>query len=576
MPQPHDKKIGIYPRMPERVVSARTLIIFLAVLLTLAIPSLLAFRQYKISLMNESKQAVTRAVLAYRDVLAVQLSERLGHLSGLTAFVLSNPAPSELNKEFDSFAQGLVARDPGIRAVEIAPNAVIAYIYPRQGNEAALGADLLHDKRQAVQEDVKLGIATKRTIVGGPYELLQGGRGFVAREPIFNPDGSFYGTTQIVFNVAQLVKETGLDSRASQYDLALRSRSGEILYEKAHVFSGSPIVRRIYIPGGFWEVAAIPKGGWVAAVTAAQNEALFSGTAIVLLLTIIVTGVLDRQRYLGEAVAYRTMELEHAASFPRQNPNPIVEFDKAGALIFNNDAATQTLQQAGVAGQFDLFKPADYDSSVTATARRRKAPTLYREVKIGEHFFGETIVPSDEELGVRIYTIDITDKKTYEAELVERQNQLVASYKDLDRSLTMYAVLSDINENSLRIADRKRLSAAVCETLVKQAGYKWVAVLMRDGKSGTFKTSAWQGSPADFASSLDRYLDNLTDDDPVLGDLIGKAKSVVCTNLSDEKVTQEWREMNARAGFAISGAFPLVKDRAIVGAIIAFSGDPGL
>ncbi len=561
-------------RVPKPAYAARLLVIFSIVFLVLAVPSLIAYREYQARLLEESRQHVAQDLASYKDVLELQLSERLGQLNGLTAFLLISHTPSELTNEFDSFARGLVSRDPGIRAVEIAPNAIITYVYPREGNEAAIGADLLHDKRVAVQNDIKRGIATKKTIVGGPYELLQGGSGFVAREPLFNPDGSFYATTQIVFNVSQLIKETGLDNKSTSLNVALRTKSGDVLYQKADVFGADPVVYKVYVPGGYWEVAAVPKGGWAASVANRQISMLAGGTIIVLLLSIIVTGVLDRQRYLTQAVAYRTMELEHAASFPRQNPSPIVEFDQTGALIFNNSAATQKLQQAGQDGKYDLFKPADYRTLMTSMASNRTRAALYREVKVGESFFAESIVPSDEPGGMRVYTIEITDKKQYENDLVKRQEELIDSYKKLDRSLTMYTVLGEISENTLRIHDRKRLSQAVCRILVENADYSWAAILMKD--KDKLKTYTWLGKPADFKQSLDKYLEHLTPDNPMLGDLMEKAKNVICIDMRDSKVTPAWREMNARAGFAISGAFPLVINGAAVGALIAFSGDPGL
>lgn len=274
--------------------------------------------------------------------------------------------------------------------------------------------------------------------------------------------------------------------------------------------------------------------------------------------------------------AAQERDLEHAATFPRNNPNPIVEFSVAGVLLFFNEAATNTLKATGLDEQYDKFQPADFKSIADSYRKNPSSAIQNRDVDLGDRVFGEVINFVLDSDAIRIYAMDITDKKIYETELNERQEQLVESYKDLDRMLTMYSVLSETNEKMLRITDRKRLSQAVCESLVGLVGYDLGALILRDKKDGIMKTYAQAGKAASFVVFLDDYLRNMTAADPIFGELIERRKNSLCVDMTETNIGTRWREEAAKAGLVIFGAFPIVVGKKTIGAIMTFSGDPGL
>jgi len=57
-------------------------------------------------------------------------------------------------------------------------------------------------------------------------------------------------------------------------------------------------------------------------------------------------------------------EIKHMSSFPLLNPNPVLEFDLAGNLIFCNPSALKTLQQLGYEPDVCLFLPPDFAAIV--------------------------------------------------------------------------------------------------------------------------------------------------------------------------------------------------------------------
>ena len=77
--------------------------------------------------------------------------------------------------------------------------------------------------------------------------------------------------------------------------------------------------------------------------------------------------------------------MERLASFPELNPNPVIEVDVRGVIIFYNDAASQTAEKLGL---HDLreFLPADLGSIFTVAGQEWDAQ-FFREIKIKDEVF---------------------------------------------------------------------------------------------------------------------------------------------------------------------------------------------
>ena len=100
---------------------------------------------------------------------------------GLTAFVAVNPAISEA--DFRAIAEEMVSSKAHIRNMGLAPDNIVRYVYPVEGNEAAIGLDYRTNKQQwpAVERMMR----NETTTVAGPVDLVQGGRAFIARTPVY-------------------------------------------------------------------------------------------------------------------------------------------------------------------------------------------------------------------------------------------------------------------------------------------------------------------------------------------------------------------------------------------------------
>lgn len=109
---------------------------------------------------------------------------RLSLVEGLVAYAATHPNLTQA--EFEQFAEALIQKQSGIRNLALSKGTVLSFYYPLAGNEVAIGKDLL--KIPAQKAVVEKAINTRKTILAGPINLVQGGVAFVARSPIFITD----------------------------------------------------------------------------------------------------------------------------------------------------------------------------------------------------------------------------------------------------------------------------------------------------------------------------------------------------------------------------------------------------
>lgn len=213
------------------------------------------------------RHAVEASAGPIRARLEAEISARIALADSLGAFIVTLPDAD--SGQFSLFSESLLHRRNGVRSLQLAPQGRLTFVYPMAGNEAAVGHDLLNDPERATA--VRRAIAERRTIMAGPYQLLQGGLGAVARKPIFIPgrDGpEFWGLAVVVLDVPPLLAEAGLTNPApDRLRLALRGRDGEpaadaVFFGDAAIFDEDPILAPVAVGNGSWQMAVVPTAGW--------------------------------------------------------------------------------------------------------------------------------------------------------------------------------------------------------------------------------------------------------------------------------------------------------------------------
>ncbi|MDZ4342508.1 MAG: GAF domain-containing protein, partial [Candidatus Binatia bacterium] len=266
---------------------------------------------YRQELLSGQRAHIGAELAPYGNALSGAINGKLGILNGLKAFVEPRLSEPSFAAEFDRFAAGLYAATTGIKVITVAPRAIPRYIYPLPGNESIIGHDPMHDPRPDVRADVERAVHSREITLSGPNELRPGGLGLVARLAV-QKGKSFWGVVTIALDLENLLRESGLSPGPADLKLASRDRSGRVFFGDRAVFDGEPIVYRVELLEGFWELAAIPRNGWNASIR--EPLAVFNGAAVLLIasLTLLVYLGVNREARLMAEVKNRTAEISQA------------------------------------------------------------------------------------------------------------------------------------------------------------------------------------------------------------------------------------------------------------------------
>ncbi len=240
---------------------------------------------------------------------------------------------------FDEFAGALVARARvPLRSVQLAPDAVVTLVHPLEGNEEAIGHDLLGDL--ARRDAVLAGIEDGTFVIAGPFELLQGGLGLVARAPIYlgQEEGleTFWGFATVVADYTPIIEEVGLDRPLPGVEFGLRGKdalgpSGDVFEGSADVF-GDGLLYDIRLPTGSWQLGVRPAGGWAGLVSPNRAALTAGGLLLALLLAGLATWVVAGRRRASDLSQSLSAVIEAA-------PVPILATDAQGRVEAGNAAA---------------------------------------------------------------------------------------------------------------------------------------------------------------------------------------------------------------------------------------------
>jgi len=110
-------------------------------------------------------------------------------------------------------------------------------------------------------------------------------------------------------------------------------------------------------------------------------------------------------------------EIEHLASFPQLNPDPVIEIDANGTFIYSNAATAEVLKTLEIEEDARIFLPGDFEEIMKALEQEKETQLFYREVQVKDRIFAGSIYVSKKLMVIRIYMHDITERKRAEEAL---------------------------------------------------------------------------------------------------------------------------------------------------------------
>ncbi|GAA3864481.1 putative bifunctional diguanylate cyclase/phosphodiesterase [Celeribacter arenosi] len=178
-----------------------------------------------------------------------------------------------------------------VRNVAAARDLVINLVYPKEGNESAIGLD--YNKNDAQRVAAYLVRDSGQFVLAGPVDLVQGGTGFIARFPVFtDTDGqrTFWGLLSVVIDLPALYEAAGMNDPDLGLDLAILGRDGKGIhgdqfYGPADLPQDHPVSADVLFQNGNWVLMGRPEAGWGSTVSSAGFRLLtvaIGSTAVIL------------------------------------------------------------------------------------------------------------------------------------------------------------------------------------------------------------------------------------------------------------------------------------------------------
>jgi diguanylate cyclase (GGDEF)-like protein/PAS domain S-box-containing protein len=238
-----------------------------------------------------------------------------------------------------------------VRSIALAPDNVLRFVNPLAGNEAALGLRYLDHPAQ--RDAVLKMMESRRFVLAGPLDLVQGGVGLINRFPIYLPaaDGHperYWGLASIVLRFDSLLRASGLLDTDPNVRYALRGRDGmgadgEVIHGEPAIFNLDPVKVDVVLPDNArWQLAAVPVGGWRGA---RQDTRVISIWIAGSLVSVAIAGLLGLGQLQIRRIRLRDADLSLAASVIHSSNEAIVVTDEGDRIVSVNPAFSKLTGQ---------------------------------------------------------------------------------------------------------------------------------------------------------------------------------------------------------------------------------------
>ncbi|GEM_PF-1311676 len=131
-------------------------------------------------------------------------------------------------------------------------------------------------------------------------------------------------------------------------------------------------------------------------------------------------------------------KMEHLASFPRLNPNPVIETDEEGNIMFFNAATLEVLKKLGVGYNVNIFLPDDIAEIFKSLKEEKQVKVINREIKIKNKIFKEELFLPKNLNVLRLYVMDITEQKKNMERLAEERKIVETIIENTDTLLVYF------------------------------------------------------------------------------------------------------------------------------------------
>lgn len=216
----------------------------------------IVYQQYRIIKEDERREMDNTLQIVYQNI---EQSLKNCYTTTLTlALTINNKGIPE---NFDNIGKKLLESNHSISAVQLVPNGVIKYTYPKKENESALNLNIL--TTPYLRDEALKSIKTQKMYFAGPLKLKQGGVGIVGRFPVFQ-NNKFWGFSAVIMKFKDLLEFSGSNNiNNSKYYFQLSKKNPVTQKEIYYLPNKSDFSKKynisVSIPDGNWKLYLISK-----------------------------------------------------------------------------------------------------------------------------------------------------------------------------------------------------------------------------------------------------------------------------------------------------------------------------
>ncbi|MDV7144598.1 response regulator [Tropicimonas sp. TH_r6] len=171
---------------------------------------------------------------------------------------------------FDRHVANRLGGRPEVLRVELAPDFVVSFVHPLDGNRARLGLDL-REQPHAVGSAERM-LSTRSARLYGPFQDQNGVQALAVLVPVLSSAGELTvleGILSVMLDLDLLLQQAGVPDPENEIDYAIlfeeeggAGGSGTVVKGNSDVIGGAPVSSEIVLPQAGWTILARPVGGW--------------------------------------------------------------------------------------------------------------------------------------------------------------------------------------------------------------------------------------------------------------------------------------------------------------------------